>query len=117
MSSPDQFGKPTTYYRVDKTHADAATVTGNFNGELLHDDGEYSTHIAPAFHVDEGSASRRASKEGQGDIVIEGISREGWLQVTTLINGLGDEVTGRQIENAIIERLDWITWDRPSSGH
>ena len=110
-------GEPTTYYKVDKTHPEAEGLAGDFNGELLGQErGGYAAHLAPAFHQPQEGVAQRHSREGHGDIVIEGLSMEGWRKVTAIFDSLKPEATRAEIEDAIIKNLDWVTWDRPLSG-
>jgi len=101
----------TIYYQVDTTTPDVERFAGTFNGEILNEGEEgYLPHLAPGFREEKGGT--RLSKEGLGDVVIAGISREGWAEVTRVLDSLTPDATRAQIEDAIIEQLPWITVPR-----
>ncbi|MEK7672469.1 MAG: hypothetical protein AAB373_01155 [Patescibacteria group bacterium] len=67
----------TIYLTVDKDHPAAAKFSGDHNGEIVNDDRGYVAHLAPKFGVPESGVNQRHSREGNGDIVIQEISRDG----------------------------------------
>lgn len=107
-------GAPTEYFQVDPSYPEAEPLMGNFNGELLNkEDRGMETHLAPGFYS-EGKIGKQHAKEGLGDLVVEGISHEGWRQLLDAI----DSVDGSRTQIAqVITQLPWITWERPQSGH
>jgi hypothetical protein len=118
MTTSQPSREPTIYFKVDRTKPDAEKFAGKKNGELLNEgENGFSAHLAPGFQQEaESGIGKRLSREGNGDIVIEGISEEGWRRVTEVVDKLDLGATRGQIEDALIG-LDWITWERPLSGH
>ena len=107
----------TSHYQVDPQHPEAAKFTGTFNGELLNKEKQgFTAHLAPGFREPEGNVSHRFSKEGQGDIVVAGLSREGWTEVTRVFDSMKPDATRGEIEDAIIQQLPWLTWPKEYTG-
>lgn len=107
---------PTEYFRIKTDQPDSSEVKGHYNGELLNEEGTFRLHLAPGFDAPEGTIGRRLAREGNGDIVIEKISRAGWLKICSAVSSLGVEATGDQIKEKLT-RLPWLTWDQPGNGN
>lgn len=117
MTTSQPKGEPTIYLKVNPLDQDAQVVSGNENGELINKGASgYTAHLAPGFHQPEGGVAHRLSKEGNGDIVIQGLSKEGWHRVKEVFDGQNADATRAQILDAIIQQLPWAIQDRPSSG-
>ncbi|MCL5795464.1 MAG: hypothetical protein M1338_03840 [Patescibacteria group bacterium] len=97
---------PTEYYDIAENYPE---LKGNWTGEIINDKDGPTLHI-----VKEGG--RRLTKQGDGDIVFLNISKEGWEKITDVISSLGPNANIKDAKRAIVE-ADFITWDKPSTGH
>jgi len=111
--APTIQGTSTEFYRVDRTLAPG--LAGSFHAELVNHGGHYYAHLATDPDAERGVGSKKAGGRN-GDVVVEGVSHEGWKRISKAFDAIdSDNPTRLQVSNAILH-LPFITWDRPYSG-
>lgn len=85
----DRGGTPVTYFVVNPAYPLAKDLTGPYSGELLNDRPRgyaYPLELSSKFARSESRGEgHRQSIDGQGDIVIEGISNLAWEGILRLL--------------------------------
>ena len=95
----------TEYFHISPNHPE---LRGDLVGEIANEPEGPGLHLAAPGRM-------RLVQHGRGDVVITGISRKGWEELTKVLDGLRNP-TMDDIKRAITA-LDFIAWDKPSTGH
>jgi hypothetical protein len=103
--TPESRMVPTEYFNISPTRPE---FQGELTGEII------DSPDGPSLHLSR-TEGRRLSESGRGDIVIMGISQQGWDEIGRVISTTG-QLTMDEVKR-ILTSQEFITWDKPGTGH
>src|SRR5437763_34621 len=96
-------GEPTEYYDIAK---DNPELKGDLVGEIINDNGK------PSLHLRVPGKGQILTQQGQGDIVVMDISRDGWSEILNTVEALGPEASIQDVKRKLVE-TDFLTEVKP----